>query len=66
VAKAGRIAIALPKNVRGHRLPRGRYRAVVTPADRAGRTGSSRTLALVMRNRGRRGWLKTSVAAHFA
>jgi hypothetical protein len=49
VAKAARVAIAVPKQVRGHRLPRGHYRAGVTPADPAGRTGSSRTLALVMR-----------------
>jgi poly(hydroxyalkanoate) depolymerase family esterase len=53
VAKAGRIAIALPKKVRGQRLPRGRYRVVVTPAA-AGRTGRSRTLALSMRS-GRQG-----------
>jgi poly(hydroxyalkanoate) depolymerase family esterase len=45
VAKAGRVSIALPK----HRLARGRYRAKVTPADSAGHTGRSRTLALVMR-----------------
>jgi poly(hydroxyalkanoate) depolymerase family esterase len=49
VAKAGRIAITQPKRVRGHRLPPGRYRAVVTPADPVGHTGRSRTLALVMR-----------------
>jgi poly(hydroxyalkanoate) depolymerase family esterase len=49
VAKAGRVAIALPERVRGHRLSRGPYRVVVTPADGAGRTGRSRTLALVMR-----------------
>jgi poly(hydroxyalkanoate) depolymerase family esterase len=49
VAKATRVAIALPKQVRGHRLPGGHYRVGVTPADPAGRTGSSRTLALVMR-----------------
>ena len=48
VAKADRVAIALPKHVHGHRLPRGRYRAVVTPADPAGRTGRSRTLGLAM------------------
>jgi poly(hydroxyalkanoate) depolymerase family esterase len=49
VTKATRIAIALPKQVRGHRLPPGRYRVGVTPADPAGRTGNSRTLALVIR-----------------
>ena len=49
VANAGRISIAMPKRIHGHRLPRGRYRAMVTPADRAGRTGNSRTLAVVMR-----------------
>jgi poly(hydroxyalkanoate) depolymerase family esterase len=50
VTKARRVAIALPKKVRGHRLPRGRYRAVVTPADTAGNAGRARTLALVMRS----------------
>jgi hypothetical protein len=49
VAKAGRIAITQPKRVRGHKLPTGRYRAVVTPANPAGHTGRSRTVALVMR-----------------
>jgi dienelactone hydrolase len=53
VAKAGRVAVALPKKVRGHRLPRGRYRVVVTPAS-AGHTGKSRTVALSMRG-GRQG-----------
>lgn len=48
-AKAGRIAIALPKKVHGHRRPSGRYRAVVTPADTAGHTGTSKTLAFVLR-----------------
>jgi poly(hydroxyalkanoate) depolymerase family esterase len=48
-AKAGQIAIPQPKKVHGHRLPRGRYRAVVTPADAAGHTGRSQTLALVLR-----------------
>jgi hypothetical protein len=47
--KAGQIAIALPKKVHGHKLPRGRYRAVVTPADAAGHTGKAQTLALVLR-----------------
>jgi hypothetical protein len=49
VAKAGRIAIAMPTRIHGHRLPRGRYHATVTPADPAGRTGTSRTLVVVMR-----------------
>jgi hypothetical protein len=49
VSKAGRITIAVPKRAHGHRLPRGHYRALVTPADPTGRTGSSRTLAVVMR-----------------
>jgi hypothetical protein len=49
VAKAGRVAIAVPKRVHGHRLPRGHYRATVTPADAAGRTGTARTLGVVMR-----------------
>ena len=44
VATAGRIAIPLPKKLRA-----GRFRAVLTPADFAGHTGRSRTLALVMR-----------------
>ena len=48
MAKAGRITIAVPKRVHGHRLPRGHYRAMVTPADPAGRAGNSRTLAVVM------------------
>jgi hypothetical protein len=48
-AKAGRIAIRQPKRVHGHRLPRGRYRALVTPADAAGHAGRSRTLRLVVR-----------------
>jgi poly(hydroxyalkanoate) depolymerase family esterase len=48
-AKAGRMAIAQPKKVHGHRLARGRYRAVVTPADTAGHTGKSRSLAFVRR-----------------
>jgi len=47
-AKAGRISIALPKRVRGHRLARGSYRILVTPTA-AGRTGRSRRLALSMR-----------------
>jgi poly(hydroxyalkanoate) depolymerase family esterase len=49
VANAGRVAITLPKKVRGHRLPAGRYRAVVTPADPAGHPGRSQTLALAIR-----------------
>jgi poly(hydroxyalkanoate) depolymerase family esterase len=44
VAKAGRVTIALPR-----RLAPGTYRVVVTPADRAGRSGTSRTVAVVMR-----------------
>jgi hypothetical protein len=48
-AKARRLAIPLPNHVHGHRLPRGRYRAVVTPTDPAGHAGTSRTLALVLR-----------------
>jgi poly(hydroxyalkanoate) depolymerase family esterase len=47
-AKAGRISIALPKRVHGRRLPHGRYRAMVTPANAAGRTGTSRTHTLAM------------------
>ena len=46
VAKAGRIAIPLPRKVRGRPLPHGRYRAVVTPADPTGHPGRTRTLAL--------------------
>jgi hypothetical protein len=49
VANAGRIAITLPKKVRGHRLPPGRYRAVVTPADPAGHPGRSQALTLAIR-----------------
>jgi poly(hydroxyalkanoate) depolymerase family esterase len=49
VANAGRIAITLPKKVRGHRLAPGRYRAVVTPADPAGHSGRSQALALAIR-----------------
>jgi hypothetical protein len=49
VANAGRIAITLPKKVRGHRLPPARYRAVVTPADPAGHPGRSQTLAFAIR-----------------
>jgi hypothetical protein len=48
VAKAGRIAIAQPKKAHGSRLARGRYRAVVTPADAAGHAGKSQTLRLVL------------------
>jgi hypothetical protein len=48
-AKAGRIAIAQPKRVHGHRLPRGRYRAVVTPADALGNAGKSRTVKFALR-----------------
>jgi poly(hydroxyalkanoate) depolymerase family esterase len=48
-AKARRIAIKLPKRVHGRPLPHGRYRAVVTPADPAGRTGKSRSVAFVLR-----------------
>ncbi|MCW3064310.1 MAG: hypothetical protein JWN32_1482, partial [Solirubrobacterales bacterium] len=49
-AKAGRIAIRQPtKTIHGHRLPHGRYRAVVTPADAAGHAGKSQTVALVLR-----------------
>jgi hypothetical protein len=47
-AKAGQIAITRPKKVHGHRLPRGRYRAVVTPADAAGHAGTSRTVNFVL------------------
>jgi poly(hydroxyalkanoate) depolymerase family esterase len=49
VAKAARVAIALPRHVHGHRLAHGRYRAMVTPADVAGHHGSSRTLRFVLR-----------------
>ena len=49
VAKAGRVVIAQPRTVHGRRLPAGRYRVVVTPADAAGHSGRSRSLALVMR-----------------
>jgi poly(hydroxyalkanoate) depolymerase family esterase len=49
MANAGRIAITLPKKGRGHRLPPGRYRAVVTPADPAGHPGRSQAVALAMR-----------------
>jgi hypothetical protein len=48
-AKAGRIAIAQPKTIHGSRLPRGRWRAVVTPADAAGHAGKARTLEFVLR-----------------
>jgi poly(hydroxyalkanoate) depolymerase family esterase len=44
VARAGVVAIRLPTKV-----PAGRYRLKVTPADNAGHTGISRTLALAMR-----------------
>jgi hypothetical protein len=49
VSKAGRITIAVPKRAHGKRLPRGRYRALVTPASPGGRTGTSRTLDVAMR-----------------
>jgi hypothetical protein len=49
VAHAGRVAIKVPKKVRGHRLPAGRYRAVVTPADSAGHRGRSHTLPVTIR-----------------
>jgi poly(hydroxyalkanoate) depolymerase family esterase len=49
VATAGRMVIALPTRVHGRRLPPGRYRAVVTPADTAGHAGKSQTLEFVMR-----------------
>ena len=48
-SKARRFAIAVPKKVRGHRLPRGRYRAVLTPADPAGHSGRSQTVLLAIR-----------------
>jgi poly(hydroxyalkanoate) depolymerase family esterase len=48
-AKAGRIAIAQPKTIHGSRLARGRWRAVVTPADAAGHAGKARTLEFVLR-----------------
>jgi poly(hydroxyalkanoate) depolymerase family esterase len=48
-SRAGRIAITPPKTFHGRRLPRGRYRAVVTPADAAGHAGKSRTLKLAVR-----------------
>ncbi|HMJ35927.1 MAG TPA: PHB depolymerase family esterase [Baekduia sp.] len=47
-ARAGQMAIAQPRKVHGHRLPRGRYRVVVTPASTAGRAGKSQTLELVL------------------
>jgi hypothetical protein len=46
---AGAVSIKLPTKVHGHRLKRGRYRAVVTPADAAGHSGAARTLSLVLR-----------------
>jgi poly(hydroxyalkanoate) depolymerase family esterase len=49
VASPGPVAITLPKKVGGHRLAPGRYRAVVTPADAAGHSGKSQTLALTIR-----------------
>ncbi len=49
VTHATRVAITRPKKVHGHRLPRGRYRALVTPADPAGHPGRSQTLALAIR-----------------
>jgi poly(hydroxyalkanoate) depolymerase family esterase len=49
VAKAGLIAIKVPKKVHGHRLPRGRYRAVVTPRDSAGHRARSHALTLRIR-----------------
>jgi hypothetical protein len=49
VSKASHITIAVPKRAHGRRLAHGRYRALVTSADAAGRTGNSRTLAVVMR-----------------
>jgi hypothetical protein len=48
-AKAGRIAVTEPRTSHGRRLPRGRYRAVVTPADTAGYAGKSQTAELVLR-----------------
>ena len=48
MTNAGRITITVPKRVHGHRLPRGHYRATITPADPAGHTGTSRTLVVVM------------------
>jgi poly(hydroxyalkanoate) depolymerase family esterase len=44
VAKAGLVAVNQPR-----RVPRGRYRVTVTPADTAGHKGTSRSLALVLR-----------------
>jgi hypothetical protein len=49
VTHAGRVAITQPKKAHGHRLPPGRYRALVTPADPAGHHGGSQTLALAIR-----------------
>ena len=48
VTNAGRVTITVPKRVHGHRLPRGHYRATITPADPAGHTGTSRTLVVVV------------------
>ncbi|MEA2613653.1 MAG: hypothetical protein QOI52_1612, partial [Chloroflexota bacterium] len=48
-AKAGPMAITQPRKVHGRRLPRGRYRVVVTPANAAGHAGKPQTLALVLR-----------------
>jgi poly(hydroxyalkanoate) depolymerase family esterase len=48
-AKAGQMAITQPTTRHGRRLPRGRYRAVVTPADDAGHAGTSQTMDLVLR-----------------
>ncbi|MCW3065306.1 MAG: hypothetical protein JWN32_2478, partial [Solirubrobacterales bacterium] len=46
---AGGVSITLPKKVHGHKLKRGKYHVVVTPASATGKAGTSRTLALVLR-----------------
>jgi dienelactone hydrolase len=47
--RAGRMSITQPRSAHRRRLTRGRYHVVVTPADAAGRAGTSRTVALVVR-----------------
>jgi hypothetical protein len=50
-ANAGKLSIALPTKVHGHKLALGRYRVTITPSDAAGHSGrpSFLTLTLVRR-----------------
>jgi poly(hydroxyalkanoate) depolymerase family esterase len=47
--QAGQMVITRPRKSHGHRLPRGRYRVVVTASDAAGHAGNSQTLEFVLR-----------------